>query len=284
MKISFEQVKKNIARERARKLLRWPPVYALGQVMVRRNLIKFPYRATAMMVEYGLEQTGKAYSRSFPSVWTSAFFPTELLYALNITPFSPEVAAALVAALGFQGNFLQEAESRWWSRDNCSFHRCAMGGLFTKYYPLPGAFCASSHLCDGAVFLFRNLAQHFERSFLLLDTPLQHDEDSLRYVMAQLEEIIVQLQRIFATTLKTGKLEESVANAEKARRAMLKVNELRLDPDCPFTAQEAFNHLYLYFTGLGSEAMPRIYETLAQELAEKIEAAGEPKKTPRYKL
>lgn len=284
MRISFEAVKERIGRERARKLLRRPAVYALGQVMVRRNLLKFPYRATTMMVEYGLGQTGKAYNRSLPSVWTSAFFPTELLHALDITPFSPEVAAALVAALGFQGGLLQEAEARWWGRDNCSFHRSAMGGLFTGYYPLPDAFCAASHLCDGAVLLFENLAQHYERPFLLLDTPLKHGGESLRYVTVQLEEIAGRLQSLFNRTLKREKLREAVANAERARRAMLKVNELRLEPACPFTAQEAFNLLFLNFTGLGSGAMPRIYETLAEELTEKNRTGGKSQKPPRYRL
>lgn len=283
----LELVKKYLAREKAPELMRRPVIYSLGQAMVRSNLLKFPYRAVALMVEYGLDQTKKAYSRRLPFVWTSAFFPTELVHALGIPVFSPEVAAALAASFGFQEHFLKEAESRWWGRDTCSFHRCAIGGLFSHYYPLPSAFCASSHLCEGAVFMFSNLARLYNRPFLLLDVPVEQDDHALKYVIDQLGELIFSLEKIAGVSLREEKLQEAVANAEATRRAMEKVNELRLHPDSPLSAKEAFSYLYMNFTGVGSSAMLRVYETLAQELEEKIEKIKEkkpPREHPRFKL
>lgn len=280
----LELIKKYLAREKAPELLRSPFVYTLGQALLHCNLLKFPYRATSIMVDYGLEQTKKAYSRRLPSVWTSAFFPTELLHALGIPLFSPEVAAALAASFGFQEYFLKEAENRWFGRDNCSFHRCAVGGLLARYYPLPGAFCVTSHLCEGAVFTFSNLAGLYRRPLLLLDVPVERDDEALNYIVAQLREIISALEKIAGVSLQEEKLKEAVANAEATRRAMEKVNDLRLHPDSPLTAREAFSFLYLYFTGLGSSAMRRAYETLAQELEERIEEKKGSAKAPRFKL
>lgn len=283
----LELIKKYLSREKAPDILRWPFTYSLGQAMIRGRLLRFPYRAAAMMVEYGLEETKKVYNRRLSSVWASAFFPTELLHALGIPVFSPEVAAALVASFGFQEHFLKEAESRWWGRDNCSFHRCAIGGLFSRYYPQPAAFCVSSHLCEGAVLMFSNLARIYKRPSLLLDVPVEQDSDSLRYVKTQLRQLISSLEEIAGVSLQHEKLEEAVASAEAARRAMQKVNDLRLHPASPLTAKEAFSYLYLYFTGLGSRAMPRVYETLAGELRERIRES-EKKKAPgrhsRFKL
>jgi benzoyl-CoA reductase/2-hydroxyglutaryl-CoA dehydratase subunit BcrC/BadD/HgdB len=280
----LELIKKYINREKAPEMLRWPVIYTLGQAMVRSNLLRFPYRATALMVEYGLEETKKVYNRRLPFVWTSAFFPTELLHALGIPIFSPEVAAALAASFGFQEHFLKEAESRWWGRDNCSFHRCAIGGLFSRYYPLPSAFCASSHLCEGAVLMFSSLARVYNRPFLLLDVPVEQDDDSLSYVTGQLWQIISSLEEITGISFQHEKLQEAVANAEGTRRVLQKINELRLHPYSPFTAKEAFNFLYLNFTGLGSRAMLRVYETLAKELEERIRENNTFKKPPRFKL
>lgn len=283
----LEFIKNKIIKGKAPAMFRLPLVYSLGKAMVRCNLLKFPYRSAAMTAEYGLGQIRKIFKGNSPYVWVSAFFPTELLHALGIVSFSPEVISALVTSLGFQKDFLEEAESRWWSRDNCSFHRCAMGGLFLNYYPVPAAFCASSHLCEGGVFMFNNLARHYNRPFILLDTPLENNASTLAYVTRQLQKIITRLEDVAGTRLRAEKLEEAVLHTEKTRQAMLKVNELRRHPYSPLSSRDAFAYLYLSFTGLGSRAVPVIYETLAAELERKIDERRNSKNVeplPRYKL
>jgi benzoyl-CoA reductase/2-hydroxyglutaryl-CoA dehydratase subunit BcrC/BadD/HgdB len=283
----LEFIKNKIIKGKAPAMFRLPFVYSLGKAMVRCNLLKYSYRSAAMTAEYGLEQIRKIFKGRSPHVWVSAFFPTELLHALDIVSLSPEVISALVTSLGFQNNFLEEAESRWWSRDNCSFHRCAMGGLFSNFYPVPAAFCTSSHLCEGGVFMFNNLARHYNRPFILLDTPLDNNGNALLYVIRQLQKITTLLERVAGTRLRTEKLEEAVLNTEKTRRAMLKVNELRRHPDSPLRSREAFAYLYLYFTGMGSRAVTGIYETLAAELEKKIKESQNSKggeTSPRYRL
>jgi benzoyl-CoA reductase/2-hydroxyglutaryl-CoA dehydratase subunit BcrC/BadD/HgdB len=266
----LELIKNKVIVGKEPNFLRRPYVYSLTKAMIHLNVLKFPSRAAAMMVDFGLEQTRQIFNRDIPSVWVSAFFPTEILQAFGLPSFSAEVASALAASLDFQNNFLQETEKRWWSRDNCSFHRCAMGGLFAGYFPVPSAFCASSHLCEGAVFLFENLARQYNRPFLLLDTPQADDHAALSYLTGQLEGIISSLEEVTGKRLLPGKLEEAVINVEETRRAMVKVNQLRRHPQSPLSAREAFNFLYLLFTSLGNKAVTRIYETLAQELEKKI--------------
>lgn len=283
----LEFIKNKIIKSKAPAMFRLPFVYSLGKAMVRCNLLKFSYRSAAMTTEYGLEQVRKIFKGRSPHVWTSAFFPTELLHALDIVSFSPEVLSAVIASLGFQHNFLEEAESRWWSRDNCSFHRCAMGGLFSSYYPVPSAFCVSSHLCEGGVFMFNNLAKRYNRPFILLDTPLDNNANALVYVTRQLQKMITLLEEIAGTRLRAEKLAEAVRNTEKTRRAMLKVNELRRHPYSLLRSKDAFAYLYLYFTGLGSRVAPGIYETLAAELERKIKESQNSKgeeASPRYRL
>ncbi|HHT46262.1 MAG TPA: 2-hydroxyacyl-CoA dehydratase [Firmicutes bacterium] len=283
----YDFIKNKIIRGKTPSMFRLPFVYSLGKAMVRCNLLKFSYRSAAMTVEYGMEQIRRIFKGRSPYVWVSAFFPTEFLHALDIVSFSPEVISALITSLGFQNNFLEEAESRWWSRDNCSFHRCAMGGLISNFYPVPAAFCASSHLCEGGVFLFNNLARRYHRPFILLDTPLDNNDNSLLYVTRQLQKIITLLEGVAGTRLRVEKLEEAVFNTEKTRQAMLKVNELRRHPYSPLRSKDAFAYLYLYFTGMGSRVVPGIYETLAAELEKKIKESQNSKggeTSPRYRL
>lgn len=279
------KLKEIIVQTRNKRLLRWPFLYFLGREAVRRGLLKFPYRANAMLVEYGLEQLSKAYQRKGVLVWSSAFFPTELFYALGVNHFSPEVTAAVSASFGFQEKLLKEAETNWWGRDNCSFHRCAMGGILLDYFPRPHAFCASTHLCDGGVLLFNNLAARYRLPLLLLDIPLRQDRHSLDYVLRQLKEIIAALENYSGKKMQEERLEEAVACAEAARRELEEVNHWRSNPLSPFGARQALAYLYLYFNGVGSPVTPKIYNTLAQELKMKInEAAANGTKPPRCRL
>ncbi|MEW5920640.1 MAG: 2-hydroxyacyl-CoA dehydratase family protein [Bacillota bacterium] len=281
----LNQIGKKIARGVSRHILHWPLLYSLGQETVRRGLLKFPYESKRMLVDYGMGQIKEAYRRNAVLVWSSAFSPTELYYALGITHFSPEVASAMVASFGFQEMFLKEAESRWWGRDNCAFHRCAMGGVFLDYFPRPRAFCASTHLCDGAVLLFNNLAARYRRPFFLLDTPLKQDHGALNYVVQQLKSIIASLEELSGKKMQAEKLEEAVACAEAARRELEEVNRLRRHPLSPFNTRDAIAYLYLYFNGVGSPVTPHIYNTLAWELKEKINGAeAAALKPPRFRL
>jgi len=279
------KLKEKIVGNRNKRLLRWPFLYLLGREAVRRGLIKFPYRANAMLVEYGMEHLRKAYQRKTALVWSSAFSPTELFYALGVNHFSPEVTAAVTASFGFQEKLLKEAETNWWGRDSCSFHRCAMGGILLDYFPRPRAFCASTHLCDGGVLLFNNLAARYRLPMLLLDIPLRQDQYSLDYVVRQLKEIISALEACSGKKMQEERLEEAVACADAARRELEVVNRWRSHPLSLFGARQALAYLYLYHNGVGSPVTPKIYNTLAHELHMKInEAATTGAKPPRYRL
>lgn len=281
----INKLKEKIVGNRNKRLLRWPFLYYLGQEAVRRGLVKFPYRASAMLVEYGLEQLRTAYQRNGALVWSSAFSPTEIFYALGVNHFSPEVTAAVSASFGFQEKLLKEAEINWWGRDSCSFHRCAMGGILLDYFPRPQAFCASTHLCDGGFLLFNNLAARYRLPMLLLDIPLRQDQYSLDYVVRQLKDIISALEGYSGKKMREEKLEEAVACADAARRELEEVNRWRSHPLSPFGARQALAYLYLYFNGVGSPVTPKIYNTLAQELQKSInEAAGNGTKPPRCRL
>lgn len=274
-----------IALNGSRRILRLPLLYTMGREAVRRGLIKFPYHASAMLAEYGLSHLKEAYRGRPNPVWSSALFPTELFYALSIPHFSLEISAALTATIGLQEKFLRAAESHWWGRDNCSFHRCAMGGIFLDYFPRPRALCASSHLCDGGVLLFNNLAARYNLPVLTLDTPLRHDQNSLAYVVRQLKSIIASLEECSGKKMQQESLEETVACAEAARRGLEEVNNLRTHPLSPLDMRHSLSFLYLYFNGMGSPAAPEIFHTLAREIKEKInEALASGTKPPRYRL
>ena len=57
----------------------------------------WPLEAMYRMGLFALNEIGRAYTGKAPVVWSSAFFPAELAWGLDLCPFSPEVAAAYIA-------------------------------------------------------------------------------------------------------------------------------------------------------------------------------------------
>lgn len=267
------------------RLLQYPFFYAVGRKAVRCGLIKFPYKATTMLAEYGLGQMKEVYGQKKALAWSTAFFPTELFFAMGIVHFSPEVAAAMAASFDLQSNLLNEAEKRGWGRDSCSFHRCALGGSLLDFFPRPKVFCAATHLCDGAVSLFNNLSSRYALPLLLLDTPVKKDRAALQYVVRQLESIITSLQELSGEKMQHLKLQKAVLYADQARQQLANVNRWRAHPLSAFGARDALAYLYLYFSGIGGKRTPEIYKTLAHELKQNLEKAATAGATPpRYRL
>jgi benzoyl-CoA reductase/2-hydroxyglutaryl-CoA dehydratase subunit BcrC/BadD/HgdB len=252
-----------------RRLLSSPQVQSLARlIFLRKN--EFKFKALKELAAMALDQAARAYRREEPVAWTSAFFPDELLHALNIIPFAPEAASGMAAALGLSPGLLNKAEEIGFSKDGCSFHRCAAAGTEQDLFPRPDMLLASSHLCDGAPQLFQYLSRRYNRPLFLLDVPAAPGEAAEQYLSDQLKELAAWLERHSGRKLTGERLEKAFSRSNRAREMQLQVNELRRDPASPLDGGEALAFFYLLLVGQGHPDTVHIYATLARELAEGI--------------
>ncbi|HHV62571.1 MAG TPA: 2-hydroxyacyl-CoA dehydratase [Firmicutes bacterium] len=244
------------------------------------GLSRHSLEAASLLAEFGLGQVGRAFGRGSvsglgrrrPVVWTSAFAPTELIYALDLVPFSPEIASAAIASIDLSGRMLNIAEEHWYARDSCSFHRCAMGAALQGYLPRPDALIATSHLCDGAPKLFDNLAQTFGAGFYLLDTPwMASGGDAVTYYAGQLEALAYALARRFNRRVDMKRLARAIEFSNEARYYAIKVNELKRLKPCPVLGAEVLNFVAALFWGFGTREVARIYRRLYEEVLARVE-------------
>lgn len=247
----------------------------------------YRFEASRMMAALGLEQTARAYRRRQPVAWTSAFFPGEIIRALGLVPFAPEVAAATAAALGLAPELLATADQLGFSRDTCSFHRCAGAGTLQGFFPVPDLLVASSHLCDGAPQLFKYLSRKCGVPFLMLDVPSLQGAQAERYVERQLKQMAGELERITGRRLTGNAIRQAAEYSNRSRAAQLEVSRLRRVVPSPMTSSEALGYVYLQFLGHGLQETAEIYEKLAGELTQKVnsgwqEEAG--KERERFRL
>lgn len=249
--------------------LKSPWSYRLLRAAARRT--QFPLEATRQMTLYALRQTERAFLEPASVVWTSAFFPTEIVHALGLTVFSPEVAAALLASLGLAGACLDVAERAWYARDLCSFHRCAIGATLKGYFPPPRALLAAGHLCDSAPKTFEAVSRLTGARMFFLDVPRDTSREAQAYVAAQLRDIARELAVLFGVKWDTGRLVQAIETSEKFRRAAVAANQAR-QAVCNVRGSHMLNYIYLLFVGQGDPEAAEIYATLAREMV----AGGEP--------
>lgn len=260
---------KRAGEELRQKIISSPYTYRLGKLLLLRRK-NYSLEAVRKLTALGLELAARAYSKKNPVVWTTAFFPGELLYALGFVPFAPEVAAAAASSMKVAPLLLNFSQQQGFASDTCSFHRCAAGGALLEYFPAPDFLVASSHLCEGAPQLFQFLGEYFLRPFYLLDVPARQDGAAERYVAGQLKEIAAELEKKSGLSLSAEKLRKSFYYSNLAREAQLAVNQLRRRLPSPMRGEEALAFVYLHFQGQGHPGAHRIYATLLKELQGRI--------------
>jgi benzoyl-CoA reductase/2-hydroxyglutaryl-CoA dehydratase subunit BcrC/BadD/HgdB len=261
-------------RQRWNRVLSSPLTYTLLGGVLRLTRGNWPLDAMYQMGLFAFNETGRAYIGKAPVVWSSAFFPVELAWGLGLCPFSPEVAAAYIAVLGFGEETMSMGERAGYSRDICSFHRCIAGAASAGNLPRPAALLASTHLCDGAPLLFQNLAALYGAPLLALDIPYNSSPEAVRYVAGQLEQVWLSLADVTGQRPDRDKLAEAVRCSERFRAQMQRVNELRCRVPSPVSGNDMLGFIYLFFIGQGSREAAEISAGLAKEIERRVAGLG----------
>ena len=260
----------------APRLVRSGLLYDVLERLTRLRQADYPLKATAVLARSGLLLARRAYSRRYRRrvVWTNAFAPTEILYAMDLLPFSLEVAAATAASLGLSDHLLDVAERHWYSSDACAFHRAAIGAALAGLLPEPAALLCTSHICDGAPKAFARLGEVAARPVFTLDTPAVGGASGTRaraaaeaYLARQIAEAARDISRATGAPLRPERLRGACALSNEARRWMLECAALRRSRPAPIPGGQAFGFLFAMFQMQGSAAAVEVYRALADELA-----------------
>ncbi len=141
-----------------------------------------------VLARFGVDLLKKLYANQDSKImWTNVFFPSELLWGLGVTPFVPEIGAAVSAAVGFADAAIERATAAQYAVDLCTFHRASAGLTLEGVFPRADAFVSTSHLCDVAGQSLANDAHAAHKKFFLLDIPATDSREAMDYVAAQLE-------------------------------------------------------------------------------------------------
>ena len=276
-----DKLKRNIEGWLARLFLR--ELCHLGPYFIGNRISK-EIDSLNLLWKEGYQFFHEAYAHEHRVVWTSLFVPSEILFALDLIPFSLEVSAALFAGLGQSSRGLAEAESAGIPTDVCTFHRSALGFAFKGYIPRPIIHATTSTLCDSNIKMSRISEMITGKETLVLDVPYELTKESIRYLAGQLEEFTKKLEVVSGQKMNPQRLREVLERANRTREKMLEINEIRTSPFSPLPGTKALGFMLPSHVLQGSSHAEAFYTRLSAELKEKVAAKEKSGAHPEEKI
>lgn len=170
--------------------------------------------------------------------WRSLFMPTEILYAMDLMPFTAEMAAAQLAMSGLSAARLETAEGNGFSPDLCSFIKTCAGAMLEDIFPSPDIIFTTSHLCDPAAKFATYVSRKYGRPEFVLDIPygvwgcssqdmeMKKIDEAVDYVAGQLENMVEFITAHTGVKLEPARLREVINWTNEARKWLKLGNEL----------------------------------------------------------
>jgi benzoyl-CoA reductase/2-hydroxyglutaryl-CoA dehydratase subunit BcrC/BadD/HgdB len=221
-----------------------------------------------------LSQFVRAFDENTTTVYVSGYaFPMELLWAFDtVVPFDFEIACNnLPVASGGQGSTIMKiAEREGYARDVCSFDRLIIGCDIDGMLPRGDLYLTSSYYCHGKAKANEIVALRQGKESVLLDVPNEAGPAAVRYVTEQLQDIAARLESVTGQTMDMERLRAAIRSSNRARAALLEMNDLMKSVPCPWDGTRACLLSLAGAVFWGSPVLERIYALLIGEMKDRI--------------
>ena len=215
----------------------------------------------------------KAYDPNSCVVWHSLFMPTEIFQAMDIVPFTAEMAAAGIAGAGISRVLVERGESYTQCMDSCSFATCSAGAMLEHLFPEPDFIVTTSELCDTAMKLARFSAQITGRKEFFIDVPFggvvmnpDQYKDAVDYVAMQLKSMVKFIEQETGRKLDEDRLYEVMQRSNEAREWFLKAMELRKNNYPLVRGVQMLDYSVVLLNIWGTDAAVDIFKSLYEEM------------------
>ena len=208
--------------------------------------------------------------------WCASNFPQEITTAMDIKVVFPENMGAAVGAKGGGLRMCQHAEDMGYSADLCSYSRINFAYADLKKceeleIPFPDFLLCCNNICNCMIKWYENLALELDIPLILIDIPhldaMECDTDRIKYIRAQFDDAIAQLEEITGKKMDYDKLRSVMEVSQRSSQAWLKaVSYMQCEPS-PFSGFDIFNNMAVACVGRGTVEAAEAFEALAEDYA-----------------
>ncbi len=206
--------------------------------------------------------------------WCASNFPQEITTTMGIPVVYPENMGAAVGAKGGGLRMCQHAEDMGYSSDLCSYARINFAYADIKKceeieIPFPDFLLCCNNICNCMIKWYENLSLELNVPLILIDIPhldaMECSEDRVKYIRAQFDDAIAQLEEITGKKMDYDKLQSVMEVSQRSSQAWLKaVSYMACEPS-PFSGFDIFNNMAVACVGRGTVAAAEAFEALAED-------------------
>ncbi|MDR2132799.1 MAG: 2-hydroxyacyl-CoA dehydratase family protein [Clostridiales Family XIII bacterium] len=222
----------------------------------------------------------KAKGEGRPVAWATSISPQELLEAFDIDVVYPENHAAAIGARKCAPQFIARAESKGYSKDNCSYSRVNFGYADIREseagnIPMPDLLFCCGNICHTVIKWYENLSKTLNVPLILFDMPFNHTYEapahSVAYMRAQIDDAIARLEAITSKKLDRDKLYEIMRISNETCEWWKKATDLAKRRPSPLNGFDMFNYMAVIVCMRGKPEGRAIFKKWHDELLEKAE-------------
>ena len=195
-------------------------------------------KATRMRSILNCYRLAEAYKQGTKVAYVSEQFPTEIVFAMGAIPWNIESMAIMLAQSLDVNRIFQMTQEHELSRDICSFLRGPFGMMLADCYPCPDIVLTNDQPCEGLSKMMFMSGKHYTAPVLGLHSPNSIDDDSLDYLVKQLEHMLVRIAQEFGTEFSNDSLRAAVDYSNQAREYYCKTLQLLETHHLPHVSRE----------------------------------------------
>jgi len=201
--------------------------------------------------------------------WLGLLSPVEIFYALDITPFFPELHGMLTASQGEVREYFEVATGYGLPIEMCSNHKLSTGMALRNYVPPPD-FIVSAQVCDSSLKTFEVLSHYYGVPTYYLDFPYPTSERGIQYYIQEIQGLIRFLEDLTGQKMDPIKLRQITELSKQALELCCAIAELRKTIPCPMKSKASFRSFTLQASLTGTQEAVRYFEQIRQELMSKV--------------
>jgi len=213
------------------------------------------------------------------------FFPSEILYAMDLVPMHTETTTWLDALfLKEQPELLSKGAEIGLSQEICSPHRGVAGIFGLQKITKPDILLWSNLICDNSA-KFGELIMELNRCpGFFLDNPFQKSPAEFNYLVGELKEMIAFLEHQTGRKIDYVKLSESVERMNHEIELYREISELRKNIPTPLSISGFLELLSADYLFPGQPEASLYLTTLRDELKVMVQEKKGAVNPERYRL
>ena len=202
----------------------------------------------------------------------TVFFPSEILYAMDIVPMHSEMTTWLDALfLGEQAELLAKGAELGLAPEICSPHRGVAGMFALKKIIMPDVVLWSNLICDNTAKSGELMMELADSPGFFLDNPFQNSPKEMEYLVSELREMVAFLEAKTGRKMDWNKLSECVERMEHEITLYSEISELRKAVPSPMSISGFLELLGADYMFPGQPASTQYLTCLRDELKAAVE-------------